>query len=53
MKPEQSGLGDRMADFSFEVVSNTDEKSPNSADKEGSQDDIDAQLNSLFDELGY
>ena len=53
MKPEQSGLGDRMADFSFEVVSNTDQKSPNFADKEGSQTDMDAWLNSLFDELGY
>jgi hypothetical protein len=53
MKPEQSGLEGRMADFSFEIVPNTEQASPNFADKEGSQTDMDAWLNSLFDELGY
>jgi hypothetical protein len=53
MKPEQSGLAGRMDDFAFEIVPNTEQASPNSADKEGSQTDMDAWLNGLFDELGY
>jgi hypothetical protein len=53
MIEKDSGLAGRMDDFAFEIVSDTDQKSPNFADKEGSQTDMDAWLNSLFDELGY
>ena len=53
MTKENSGLQGRMDDFAFEVVSNTEQKSPNRAGKEGSQTDMDAWLNGLFDELGY
>jgi hypothetical protein len=42
-----------MDDFAFEIVSDTEQGSPNPADKEGYQTDMDAWLNGLFDELGY
>ena len=53
MTKENSGLQERMDDFAFEIIPNTEQESPNSADKVGSQTDMDAWLNGLFDELGY
>ena len=53
MTEKDSGLAGRMDDFAFDIVPNTEQASPNSADKEGSQTDMDTWLNGLFDELGY